>query len=129
LKFERFKITILHFNYIELFFGKIMTQFAILSIVVLFSLTLLSSSSGLFSYGFAAENAVIATLSVGTTPEGVAFDSVNTRMYVPNYNDDTVSVINTATNAVIATISVGDGPRGIAFDSGNGHTRMYVSNY
>ena len=103
-----------------------MTRFAILSIVVLFSLTLLSSSSGLFSYALAAENAVIATLSVGTTPEGVAFDSVNTRMYVPNYNDDTVSVINTATNAVIATVSVGDGPLGVAFNSAN--NRIWVAN-
>ena len=74
----------------------------------------------------AAENTVIATVPVGTNPEGIAFDSANNRMYVANQDDDTVSVINTTTNAVDATISVGTNPDGIAFDSAN--NRMYVAN-
>jgi YVTN family beta-propeller protein len=75
----------------------------------------------------AAENTVTATITVGDTPRGIAFDSVNNRMYVANRSDDTVSVINTATNTVTATITVGDGPSGIEFDSAN--NRMYVANY
>jgi YVTN family beta-propeller protein len=75
----------------------------------------------------AEENTVIATITVGVIPHGVAFDSANNRMYVTNSDDDTVSVINTATNNVDATISVGNDPRGIAFDSAN--NRMYVANY
>jgi len=74
----------------------------------------------------AEENTVIATITVGDKPNDIAFDSANNRMYVTNYNDDTVSVINTANNSVIATITVGDNPHGIAFDSAN--NRMYVVN-
>jgi len=34
-------------------------------------------------------------------------------IYVANYSDDTVSVINGQTNAVVATLTVGINPRGI----------------
>jgi len=74
----------------------------------------------------AEENTVIATISVGEGSRSIEFDSVNNRMYVTNGDDDTVSVINTATNGVIETISVGDAPYGMAFDSAN--NRMYVTN-
>jgi len=74
---------------------------------------------------FAEEEGVIATISVGDSPNEIAFDSENNRMYVTNYNDDTVSVINTATNSVIATVFIGNTPNGIAFDSEN--NRMYYS--
>jgi YVTN family beta-propeller protein len=74
----------------------------------------------------AAENTVIATLTVGTSPEGIAFDSANNRMYVANNGDNTINVINTITNSVYATFLVGINPSGIAFDSAN--NRMYVAN-
>jgi YVTN family beta-propeller protein len=74
----------------------------------------------------AEENTVIATISVGDAPRGIAFDSANNRMYVTNWDDDTVSVINTATNGVIETISVGDAPYGMAFDFAN--NRLYIAN-
>ena len=74
---------------------------------------------------FAEEEGVIATISVGDSPNEIAFDSENNRMYVTNYNDDTVSVINTADNLVIATVTIGNTPNGIAFDSEN--NRMYYS--
>ena len=47
-------------------------------------------------------------------------------MYVTNLNDDTVSVIDTATNTVLKTITVGNGPVGIEYDPIN--KRMYVTN-
>ena len=72
----------------------------------------------------AEENTVIATISVGDSPRGIAFDSANNRMYVANYLDDTVSVIDTEENTVIATIDVGDHPS--TLDSVN--NRMYVTN-
>jgi YVTN family beta-propeller protein len=64
-------------------------------------------------------NIVIATISVGTRPFGVAVNPAGTRAYVSNSNaaplgPDTVSVINTATNTVVATIVVGDSPDGLA---------------
>ena len=74
---------------------------------------------------FAEEEGVITTISVGDSPNEIAFDSENNRMYVTNYNDDTVSVINTADNLVIATVTIGNTPNGIAFDSEN--NRMYYS--
>ncbi len=46
-------------------------------------------------------------------------------MYVANFEDDTVSVIDTGTNIVTHTISVGNTPRGITASNGN----IYVENY
>ena len=74
---------------------------------------------------FAEEEGVIATITVGEVPSSIAFDSENNRMYVTNYIDDTVSVIDTATYSIIATVSIGNTPNGIAFDSEN--NRMYYS--
>lgn len=46
-------------------------------------------------------------------------------VYVANFEDDTVSVISTATNTVTHTISVGNTPRGITASNG----KIYVENY
>ena len=79
---------------------------------------------------------VIDPIKVGNKPVGIAYDSVNKRMYVSNYYENTVSVINTTTNKVIDTnpntpqidpIRVGDGPFDIAHDTVN--KRMYVTNF
>ena len=49
-------------------------------------------------------------------------------MYVTNYSNNTVSVIDTNTNKVVGKpITVGSTPRGIAYDPV--HARMYVTNY
>ncbi len=61
-------------------------------------------------------------ITVGDVPYGIAFDGTN--IYVTNYVDDTVSVIDPNTNTVTATINVGNGPWGIAFDG----TNIYVTN-
>jgi len=37
-----------------------------------------------------------------------------TLAYLTNYNDDRVSVLDTATNAVIATVNVGGSPLGVS---------------
>lgn len=52
--------------------------------------------------------------------------SAELRAYVPNYDDDTVSVIRISDNSVIATISVGDGPFGARALPGGRY--VYVSN-
>ena len=46
--------------------------------------------------------------------------------YVPNYFDDSVSVIDIATDAVVATIPVGDAPIGVAVAPGG--SRVYITN-
>ena len=70
-------------------------------------------------------NGVIDTITVGTEPEAVAFDSLNGNVYVSNYYSNNVTVIND-TNKVIDTITVGSGPEAVAFDSLNGY--VYVAN-
>jgi len=69
---------------------------------------------------------VIANISVGSGPSGVAYDSSNGYVYVTNLHSNSVSVINGATNTVIASISVESFPVGVAFDSSNGY--VYVTN-
>ena len=59
-------------------------------------------------------NTLSTTITVGTSPFGVAMTPDGTKAYVTNYIDDTVSVINTATGLVSATITVGNDPAGVA---------------
>jgi YVTN family beta-propeller protein len=73
--------------------------------------------------------AVIATIAVGQNPYSVAFAGRRGRgrhshAYVSNPEDDTVSVISTATNTVSATIHGIDGPQ-IVKSSHNG-AHVYV---
>ena len=63
---------------------------------------------------------------LGNAPFGIAYDSVNEKIYVTNSNDNTVSVIDITTNTVIDTIPIGIEPFDIAYDRDN--QRMYVSN-
>ncbi len=53
----------------------------------------------------AASNTVVATITVGNGPTGVAITPDGTQVYVTNQNDNTVSVIATKTNTVTATIT------------------------
>ena len=70
---------------------------------------------------------VIANITVGSNPEGIAYDPSNGYIYVADHGSDTVSVINGTT--VIATIPVGpvSGPTGVAYDPSNGY--IYVTNW
>ena len=63
----------------------------------------------------ATQAGVIATLSVGTAPWGVAFSPDGSRAYVGNSGSDTVSVINVEARTVVASVSTGAGtnPSGI----------------
>jgi YVTN family beta-propeller protein len=70
---------------------------------------------------------VIANISVGSGPEGIAYDPSNGYIYVANFWSHNVSVINGATNKVIASIAVGSYPAGVAYDPSNGY--VYVTNY
>lgn len=62
----------------------------------------------------AATQNVVATIAVGSNPDGVAVTPDGARVYVANFLSDTVSVIDAGTNTVTATIDVGSGPVGVA---------------
>ena len=47
--------------------------------------------------------------------------------YVPNWDSDNVSVIDTATNSAVSTIAVGDAPYGVGVNPAG--TRVYVTNF
>ncbi|HEY2769909.1 MAG TPA: Ig-like domain-containing protein [Solirubrobacteraceae bacterium] len=67
------------------------------------------------------------TVSVGSLPAGVA--ATNTRAYVANAEDDTVSAIDLTSNPeqVIDTIPVGSFPEGVAVSSDG--SQAYVANF
>ena len=50
-------------------------------------------------------NTVINVITVGLLPQNAALTPDGTRLYVTNFNSNTISVIDTATNAVVDTIS------------------------
>lgn len=59
-------------------------------------------------------NMVVATVAVGSAPQGVAINPAGTHAYVANDVSNSVSVIGRATNMVVATVAVGANPRGVA---------------
>ena len=73
-----------------------------------------------------ASNTVIATISVGGGPFGVAVTPDDSKVYIANTGSNSVSVIATASNTVIATIPVGGGPFGVAVTPDG--SKVYVAN-
>lgn len=73
-----------------------------------------------------ASNAVVGTIAVGSSPEGLAVTPDGTRAYVANTGSDTVSVIDTAAGVVVANIPVGHLPTGVIITPDG--TRAYVAN-
>jgi len=65
------------------------------------------------------------SITMGNDPRGVAYNSGDNLIYVANYSDGTVSVINGATYGVAATISGVAGANGVAYDSE--HSLVYVT--
>ncbi len=71
------------------------------------------------------DGAVVATIGVGQSPEGLVYDSGNGYVYVANQGSDSVSAISGST--VVANISVGTSPLRLAYDSRNGY--VYVTDW
>jgi YVTN family beta-propeller protein len=65
------------------------------------------------------------SVKVGAHPVSIAVNSQNSRAYVVNAGDGTVSVLDGASDQVVATLQVGDHPYSIASDSAAG--RIYVT--
>jgi YVTN family beta-propeller protein len=73
-----------------------------------------NESSNTVSVIDTATNAVVATVTVGGLPLGVAVTPDGKHAYVANRANGTVSVIDTASNTVVATVTVGNGAGGAA---------------
>ena len=61
-----------------------------------------------------ATNTVVATIPVGSSPQGIAVTPNGAFVYVTNAGSNTVSVISAATNTVVATVPVGSFPLAVA---------------
>ncbi len=88
------------------------------------SIGLASSGTGnipSFTATNAGNTALTATITVTPFIPGTEL------AYIPNFGDNTVSVINTSTNTVVTTITVGTSPLGVTVSpDGN---RVYITNY
>jgi len=69
---------------------------------------------------------VVTSITVGKDPHGVAYNGDDNLIYVANYGDDTVSVINGETYSVTKVITGVVGANGVAYDSDHG--LVYVTN-
>ena len=72
-------------------------------------------------------NNASSPLTVETSPWAIAVNPVTNTIYVANYDDDDVSVIDGSTNTVGHDISVGNNPDAILVDPVN--NLIYVANY
>lgn len=73
-----------------------------------------------------ARDNLLANISVGSYPRGIAFDANSGDLYVANYVSNTISIINPTTYAVIKTLNLNSGwnPTGVV--AANGYN-VYVS--
>jgi len=69
---------------------------------------------------------VVSTVSVGPTPDAVAYDAGRGELFVANRGTDNVSVVSAASDTVVATIPVGAAPTAEAYDPGEG--LVFVAN-
>jgi YVTN family beta-propeller protein len=67
----------------------------------------------------AATDVIAKTISLDTSPEGIAADPATDRFYVSNYGL-TVSAYSGATNALVGTVSVAGPPLGLAVNPNTG---------
>ncbi len=70
--------------------------------------------------------AVDRMIPVGSQPYLIALNTDHARALVVNYDDGTISVIDTADDTLVNTFKVEQGPTGVAFS--NDGSRAYVSN-
>ncbi len=71
-------------------------------------------------------NSQLATITVGSSPLGVAYDPGKGEIFAVNQGSNSVSVIDDSTNAVTATVGVGSSPSAAVYDSGKGE--VFVAN-
>jgi YVTN family beta-propeller protein len=110
--------------------GPIPVVTGVLAVIGAVALTVFLSGCGGPSAGpgsAAPTYRVTATVPVGKMPGGVAVDPGTHTVYVTNFADRSVSVIDGSSHAVTATVTVGDSPNAVAVDPST-HI-AYVTNY
>jgi YVTN family beta-propeller protein len=90
------------------------------------------TNTGLLHVLDGATDALITTLTVGSPSAAVgiqrniAVNETTGQVFVADFNNDTVSVIEGSANTIVATIPVGDGPTSVAVNQLS--NRVYVGN-
>lgn len=64
-------------------------------------------------------------ITVGGSPQGIAYDGGLGEIFVTNSGDNTVSVISDSSHRVVASVPVGQNPVGVAYDSSKGGSIRY----
>lgn len=64
---------------------------------------------------------------IGFSPVGIAYNSVNQKIYVTNYQSNTVSVIDVTLDSLITKINVGNSPVHITYNPFN--NKIYTANF
>ena len=74
------------------------------------------------------QGVVLAEISVGQNPWGLAKRPLDTKVYVTNKEDATLSVIDTGSLSVTNTIALprGSQPHGIVFDANGSHYHVVL---
>ena len=81
-----------------------------------------------FSFVYAVNGiGVTATVKVGGSPWGVAYDSGKSEIFVVNSASGTVSVLSDSNNKVLTTVTVGQSPYRDLYDSGK--SEVFIANY
>ena len=93
-------------------------------ILLIITAMIMSSPSGIMQV---SADTITTTVSVGSSPMGVAVNSSSHKVYVTNNNTNIVTIIDGQTNNVITTLPVGNGPKGVAVDETD--NLVYVANY
>ena len=70
-------------------------------------------------------NRVIKTFAVTRQPDGLAFDTLSSELYISDYVWNNVSVVNTSSYRPVAAVLLGAAPYNMAFDGANGD--LYVA--
>ena len=98
------------------------SKFVVTVLLVGFVVTMIIMGAG--SVGLA--QTVIKTIGVGNEPFGVGVNPSTNKVYVSNFKDGTVSVIEGSTDTVSKTVGVGNNPWSV--DANPTTNKIYVSN-
>jgi YVTN family beta-propeller protein len=87
----------------------------------------LSNNVTVYAQTTSVDAHVVANVSVGNEPLGLAYDPTTDEVFVSLFGGSQVAVIQPATESVQASVGVGAEPIALAVDVG--HSTLYVNNY